>query len=722
MQGSRWVERVFPFLAWLRNYNSANLRADFIAGLTVALVLIPQSMAYAQLAGLPVYYGLYAAFLPPMIAGLFGSSRQLATGPVAVVSLMTAAGLEPLATAGSPGFISYAIFLALLVGIFQFALGVLRLGIIVNFLSHPVVNGFTNAAALIIATSQLSKLFGVYVDNAEYHYETVYRVVKSAVNYTHWPSFGLAVLAFLIMIILKRVNPRIPNVLVAVVITTLISWATGFEQTRTVDLSMMQSPKVRRSIEQFNAANKHIAESASARADLSPTIREAERKYGAHSPNVIELRHQVSMLNIEIEEQKEQAARLRAELRSFLFESTVDSNGNAAFFRFGETPSEQQGDGTVWRLKVGNRALDESALLFLSGGSVVGKVPSGLPKLALPRIDLSVFSQIFSIAVIISLLGFMEAISIAKAMAAKTGQRLDPNQELIGQGLANIFGSFGQSYPASGSFSRSAVNIQAGAGSGMSSVFTSCLVVIVLLFFTPLLYHLPESVLAAIIMMAVVGLVNVGGIVRAWRAQKYDGMVAIVSFVFTLAFAPHLDKGIIIGVLLSLGISLFRHMRPDIAMLSKHPDGSFRNSVRWGLKQCRYIAVIRFNGSLFFATTNYLEDQILDRVAAMNELKHILIVGNAINELDASGEEMLSSLIDKVQHGGYEISFSGLNDAIIDVMKRTHLYERIGEDHMFRNVYTALQAIHAKAHKNSQEKVCPLLAPCYEENEEETAL
>ena len=187
------LTRVFPFILWFKDYDFSKFRIDFLAGVTVALVLIPQSMAYAQLAGLPAYYGLYASFLPPMIAALFGSSRQLATGPVAVVSLMTAASLEPLATAGSEAFIAYAVLLALTVGVFQFLLGVFRLGLIVNFLSHPVVNGFTNAAAIIIASSQLSKMFGVYVDKAPHHYETIIRVIQAAVAYTHWPTLIIGV-------------------------------------------------------------------------------------------------------------------------------------------------------------------------------------------------------------------------------------------------------------------------------------------------------------------------------------------------------------------------------------------------------------------------------------------------------------------------------------------------------------------------------------------------
>ncbi|MEE4136133.1 MAG: SulP family inorganic anion transporter, partial [Desulforhopalus sp.] len=205
------VKRIFPFLQWLPGYSVGFLRQDLLAGLTVALVLIPQSMAYAQLAGLPSYYGLYAAFLPPTVAALFGSSRQLATGPVAVVSLMTAASLAPLASAGSEGYIAYAMLLSLLVGVFQFLLGVLRLGLVVNFLSHPVVNGFTNAAAIIIATSQLSKMFGVNVDTLEHHYETIIEVCRSAAHYTHLPTLMFGVGAFLIMFCLKKFAPKIPN-------------------------------------------------------------------------------------------------------------------------------------------------------------------------------------------------------------------------------------------------------------------------------------------------------------------------------------------------------------------------------------------------------------------------------------------------------------------------------------------------------------------------------
>jgi MFS superfamily sulfate permease-like transporter len=319
--------------------------------------------------------------------------------------------------------------------------------------------------------------------------------------------------------------------------------------------------------------------------------------------------------------------------------------------------------------------------------------------------------DLLPMAIIISLLGFMEAISIAKAMAARTGQRIDPNQELIGQGLGNIIGCLGQSYPVSGSFSRSAVNLQAGAVTGLSNAFSSLVVVLTLLFFTPMLYHLPQAVLASVIMMAVIGLVNVSGFIHAWKAQKYDGAISVITFVTTLYFAPHLDKGIMIGVLLSLALYLLRNMKPQMATLSKSPDGHYRNAERWSLETCKHVSVLRFNNSLFFANVNYLEDEILREVSLMPELKHVLIVGNGMNELDASGEVLLSQLVSRLRESGHDVSFSGLNDHVIDVMKRTHLYEKIGDDHFYHTVAEAVSSIHKGTCLVDKGYRCPLLAP-----------
>jgi len=701
------IRKIFPFLDWFKGYSTTHLRLDFVSGLTVALVLVPQSMAYAQLAGLPAYYGLYAAFLPPLIASIFGSSRQLATGPVAVVSLMTATALEPLATAGGEAFIAYAILLALLVGVFQFLLGVLKLGVVVNFLSHPVINGFTNAAALIIASSQLSKLFGVNVDKAEHHYETIFNVIKAAISYTHWPTLALAILAFFIMILLKRINPRIPNVLVAVLVTTVISWAIGFEHNYNAKMSQIDNPEARELIEEFNSAIRGIDKKSELRFELSAQLARAEEEKGERSVTALELHHRTRILSVEIAELKETAHELREKLRNVHLKGVMQ-DGELHFYGIDEDTPDLSSDGRNWRLKVGNCCLEGSAIVLTGGGAVVGEIPRGLPGFKPPVLDWNIVFSIFPMAVIISLLGFMEAISIAKAMAARTGQRLDPNQELIGQGLSNIGGSFFHSYAVSGSFSRSAVNIQAGAVTGLSNVFSSLVVVATLLFFTPLLYHLPQAVLAAIIMMAVIGLVNVKGFIHAWEAQKYDGIIGIITFFTTLAFAPHLDRGIMIGVGLSLVLHLLRSMKPDIALLSLHSDGTFRNRRRFKLAQCRHIALIRYNGSLYFANVNYLEEQILERINRMPDLKHIIIVGNGINELDASGEDMLAVLLGRIREAGYDISFSGLNDSVLDVLRRTHLYETIGEDHLYRNATRAVNGVHTQAHLGSDEDPCPL--------------
>jgi len=705
------LTRVFPFWGWFKDYDLTSLRTDFISGLTVALVLIPQSMAYAQLAGLPPYYGLYASFLPPMVAALFGSSRQLATGPVAVVSLMTSASLEPLAIAGSPGYIAYAVLLALTVGGFQFALGILKLGLVVNFLSHPVVNGFTNAAAIIIASSQLSKIFGVYVDKAQHHYETIIRVIQSAWHYTHWPTLAMGALAFGIMYGLRRISPKIPNVLVAVVVTTLISWATGFQHNENVPISSIQSPEMRNMAEKFNHLVDIIPSLAQERTEVGKALDAADKNQDIIG--VLDAEHEINVLTINMAKIHHDIHTVRHDIRNMLFEGVRQTNGSLKFYLKDALPQGVEGDGRTWRMKVGNKPLKTDQLLMIGGGVVVGQIPSGLPTLSMPKVDLGVILHLLPYAAIISLLGFMEAISIAKAMAAKTGQRLDPNQELIGQGLGNILGAMGKSYPTSGSFSRSAVNLQSGAVSGLSNVFTSLTVVIALLFFTPLLYHLPQSVLAAVIMMAVIGLINVSGFIHAWEAQWYDGAIAIISFFFTLAFAPHLDRGIMIGVVLSLLVFLYKSMRPKMAFLSRDDDQVLRCTSNHGLQECEYVALLRFDGPLFFANASYLEDQIADIMLKKDKLRHIILVSNGINDIDASGEETLSLLVDRIRSSGLDISLSGVNETVMKVLKRTHFLEKVGENHIYPTMEKAIQAVHKKTHKNGKEEFCPLLTACH---------
>jgi anti-anti-sigma factor len=390
----------------------------------------------------------------------------------------------------------------------------------------------------------------------------------------------------------------------------------------------------------------------------------------------------------------------------------------AGYYLNDDLPGNLGTDGRPWRLKATSERIDTSHLVMMGGGAIVGEIPSGLPKLEVPVLRVSVLRDLFSYAVIIAILGFMEAISISKVMAARTGARLDPNQELIGQGLGNIIGAIGQSYPTSGSFSRSAINLQAGAQTGMSSVITSLTVVAVLLFFTPFLYYLPQSVLAAIIVIAVLGLISIKGIIHAWKAAWYDGMIAVVTFTATLYFAPHLDIGILIGVTFSLLVFLHKSMRPEVVSLSRGEDQYLHAALSHGLKECRYIDMIRFSGPLFFANASYLEDQIIDHMEHKRDLRHIIIEASSISMMDASGELALSLIIDRVRNAGIEISFAGFHQNVIDVLTRTGMIKKIGIHRIFPNIDKALNAVHPEAHKTSVEKAnCPLKKVIYSEEE-----
>ncbi len=703
------LHRFLPFLGWMGELRDSKiLRADVIAGITVALVLVPQSMAYAQLAGLPAYYGLYAAFLPPMVAALFGSSRQLATGPVAVVSLLTAAALEPIAAAGSAGYVAYAITLSLLVGIFQLGLGLLRLGVVVNFLSHPVIIGFTNAAAIIIATSQLDKIFGVRAEKAEHHYETVWNTVVAAGHQIHWPTFFIATGAFAIMIVLRRINPRVPNVLMAVALTTALSWIIRFEHVDTVELGQIESEAVQVVVRDQVALKHEIPELGKAIAVAEKNYRETLEQFGTDDSRTLLAQHAFDTLRLKRERRLKTVKADIEEIKKIRFDGIPGQDGiPGKFYLHGHAPEGAVSDGRLWRI----RGVEDERLVMNGGGNVVGDIPSGLPSLALPRMDVGVLLQLLSAAITISLIGFMEAISIAKAMATRTRQRLDANQELVGQGLANIIGSLSLSYPTSGSFSRSAVNIGAGAITGFASVVTSVIVVVTLLWLTPLLYHLPQATLAAVIMMAVVGLINVKAIKHAWLANKQDGIVAVVSFALTLAFAPHLDKGILIGAGLALIMYLYRTMQPRISVLARHADGTLRDAEMFGLKTCENISVIRFDGSLYFANTSYFEDKVQERVAARPDLKYLIVISEGINQIDATGEEMLAHLTERLEKAGIQVLFTGLKKQVIDVFMRTGLHERLGPQRFFRTEDQALD--HAwKALGNNHEVDCPLNIVC----------
>ncbi len=550
-------DELTPFARWVGELKSQSvLKCDIIAGITVALVLIPQSMAYAQLADLPPYYGLYASFLPVAVAAVFGSSRQLATGPVAIVSLLTASAVGPLvATAGGEAFIAYAVLIALMVGVIQLAMGLMRLGVLVDFISHPVVIGFTNAAAIIIATSQLGPILGVSVERAPYHYETIWNIMLATADQAHWQSLGIAALSLAIMLAARRFAPKWPDVLLAVAVATLLSWWLGFKE---------------------------------------------------------------------------------------------------------------------------------------NGGMVVGEIPQGLPDFSAPTANFEMIRELSGAAIAIALIGFTEAISVAKVMAASTRQRLDANQELIGQGLSNIAASFSQGYAVSGSFSRSAVNFSAQAVTGFSSVVTAVVVGFTLLFLTPLFYHLPQPALAAVIILAVAGLIKVKPFLHIWKVQRHDAVVSLLTFLLTLVFAPHLENGILIGAALSLGLYVYRTMRPSVVLLARHEGGGFRDATKGILKTCPKIAILRFGGPLFFANTGYFEHKILDRVASQPELRFIIIDAVSMNEIDATGEAMLHQLARRLVELHIEFLFVRVPAPVMETLERSGFASAEWADHFFMDRKNAL--------------------------------
>ena len=573
---SEWKDRFTPYKSWIGELkNPQVLKADAMAGLTVALILLPQSMAYAQLAGLPAYIGLYASFLPVMIAALFGSSRQLGTGPVAVVSLMSAAAMQPYAGLGVETIVAYSALLALMIGIFQLSLGLLKLGILVDFLSHPVVLGFTNAGALIIATSQVPKLFGLKIkaDQYEHHYEFLIATVKALPD-TSLITLVFGAFALSTLLILRKFAPRLPGVLITVVVTTVLSWV-------------------------------------------------------------------------------------------------IDYKG--------------------------------------LGGSIIGEIPKGLPSFTLPNVslDFKTLSSLIMTAMVIGLIGFVEAISIAKAMASQTRQRLSANQELVGQGLANMTSGLFSGYAVSGSFSRSAVNFSSGAMTGFSSVVTGLLVALTLLFLTPLLYYLPQATLAAVIIMAVINLIKIAPIKHAWKVEPHDGVVAVVTFVATLVFAPHLDKGILLGVVLSLGLFVYRTMSPRFVEVAKHTDGSMRDAVTHKLQTSNTVAVYRFDGDLYFGNTGYLEGKILNAISQKPQLKVIVLDMEAINQVDSTGEEMLEKLSDRLKAAGIEFYLARTKLQVYEAFERSGLAKHIGEERFFRERKYALQ--YAKQQLGNAIDVEPLL-------------
>lgn len=551
------ARRLLPFLGWFPPHRET-LKADLIAGITVALLAIPQSLAYAQLAGVPAYYGLYAALIPAVIGAMFGSSNILSTGPVAMTSLLTAASISQLAPHGSEQYYAYVILLALVSGVFQVAFGLMRMGVLLNFLSYPVLMGFINAAAIIIGLSQLPAILGIPAAQTTHFLVDTWHVIAN-MNSMHEISLIFGVTAIVMLVAFRKLAPRLPGVLITVALLTLASYLLGYEA---------------------------------------------------------------------------------------------------------------------------------------MGGRIVGEIPQGLPSLSIPPLDWNTTIALLPAGFVIALISFMEAMPSCKVIAIRTRTPWDENQELIGQGLAKIAAAFSQSMPVSGSFSRSALNLSVNARTGMSSVFSAAFVLLTLLFLTPLLHYLPKPVLAAIIILALANLIDFKSIVKAWRVRGDDGIAAVVTFITTLAFAPNIQIGILTGIMLSLALLLYRLMRPRVAVVGMHPDGTLRDADYFHLAALHpKLGAMRFDGSLFFVNVSYFEEAIIKLERRNPDLKYILVVGSGINDIDASGIEMLSNLVDRLKAGGIALGLSGIKRQTMEVMARTGLTGKIGADNIFPTDAAALEAL-----------------------------
>ena len=564
------LKEYIPAIDWMSNYKSSDLKGDIAAGLTVGVMLIPQGMAYAMIAGMPPIYGLYASTLPLVIYAMLGTSRQLAVGPVAMVSLLTAAGIGVLAESGTEAYISLAITLALMVGVIQLLLGVFRLGFLVNFLSHPVISGFTSAAALIIGLSQLKHLLGVDIPRSNHIHEILGNAFAEF-NNIHWITFAIGIGGILLIKGVKKIHKSIPGPLIAVLFGILTVWFFGLTDT---------------------------------------------------------------------------------------------------------------------------------------GVKIVGEVPSGLPVFGIPTFSIETIKMLFPVAMAISLVSFMESIAVAKAIQAKhKDYKIIPNQELIALGTANIGGSFFQAFPVTGGFSRTAVNDQTGAKTGLAAIISAGFILLTLLFLTPLFYFLPKAILASVIMVAVFGLIDIKEAKHLWHADRSDFWMLAITFFATLGLG--IEEGIGIGVILSLAWIIFRSTRPHIAELGRLPGTNFyRNIARFkNLEERDDLLLVRFDEQLYFANSNYFRDQIEELASAKKEgLKGIVLCFNSVTKMDSSSGQMIESLLEDFREVGWDIYFSGVRGPVRDFMEKSHLSEKIGMSNFFLSIQEAVDGFDNQKSKNSLPK------------------
>ncbi len=572
------MERFFPFLRWLKGYDRKTFTSDFIAGLTVAVVLVPQSMAYALIAGLPPVYGLYAASIPVIVAALFGSSAQLATGPVAIVAFLTFVSLTSYAKPGEEKFIELAILMAFLVGIIQLTIGLFRLGFLVNFVSHSVIIGFTNAAAIIIISTQIPAILGVKVEQKELIFQNIYEIAK-AIPQTNPYTLMVGLVSIALIVGLRKINKNFPSALLTVVLFTTLSYLLAFES------------------------------------------------YGI---------------------------------------------------------------------------------------KVVGDIPQGLPLPSLPSIDLDLLDRILGKAFIIALVGFMEAYAIAKFIASQTKQKIDVNQELVGQGLANLVGSFFKSFPVSGSFSRSAVNFQAGAKTGMANIISASFVIATIFLVAPILYYLPRAVLSAVVITAVVGLVKPHYFTHLWKTNRYDGISAITTF--SLSFIMKPDYAIFIGMFLSLSLFLWRSLYPRIVRMSRDPvSKTFVNAETNSLPTCPQIEMVRPEASFYYANTENILEELREIVSQKPALKHLVIDCESVNYMDGTALDALSDFLEDMKKKGVNLVLVNAKAPVEEVMRRSGFLEKLGKKNLMPSKGYAVGELFKSIDHGYCAKICPyaVFNECY---------
>ncbi|MFZ5659154.1 MAG: SulP family inorganic anion transporter [Pseudomonadota bacterium] len=683
------LRSVFPFLGWLPAVRHS-LRVDLVAGITVALILVPQSMAYAQLAGLPVVYGLYASFVPVIVAALWGSCPQLHTGPVAMLSLLSAAAIIPLAAPGTPSYIELSILLALMVGILRLALGLARLGLLVNFISSPVMVGFTNAAALIIGLSLLNQVIGVPMPRSDFYLADLWGVI-SQLPETHLPTLAFAAGAWAFIWWLSRTAPRLPVLLIAVAVATALSASIGFERRIEVPATAIMDRDTATLIQDYQQAAKNIQELNAAVAAKSAELK-ALRAAGGEDlkeTHFMRMESEIKLLRTETKLLRRDNDRRRVRLHAAAL-AGVESGGVMRFYPTDRLPAGVETDGRKWRFA----GVRDGKVVLSAGGVVVGEIPRGLPTFHAPAFRWDAIIPLLPAALVMALIGLMEAVSISKAISAKTRQRVDVNKELVGQGLANIAGSFFGAYTVSGSFSRSAVAARAGARTGLFAIVSAMAVVLVLLFLTPLLYHLPQAVLAVIVMMAVFGLIRVRPLIHAWHVERSGAVIGIVTFAATLFMAPSMASGILLGVLLTAIAFLVKTMKPRAEILGVRPDGVFAGLDTHGLAPVsERVVPIRFDGSLIFANVAYFEDIILEARARFPKADTLLIVGSGINRIDASGEEKIRDIAQVLREAGVMLAFSGLKKQVRDAFEAGGLAAFLGAENLYDSKEQALSAL-----------------------------